>query len=405
MALTFIREPQEYSPSGNELTFVMTTDNGAEDNFKVQCRIKDKDGNIISKQLFPVRPNDQIIIDVADVVRSLVGSDQIKYFLEAASGWNWQTTAINQNYTVDFQEWYGSTPIVQGSTSTYGRYAFAGVLRYNEFIDYSEDTYLIDVGSERQALSNKPLTRVIKRNESEQLTYISAGNGGGNTLAKLQIKTYTAGVLVQTATIDNANNPTSSNDNKGQCILVGTSDLNNSTLATGTLPLIVDAIDSYTVEVLDYASARTSQLITFNIDDKCTKYNSTRLHFLNRLGGVDSFTFKMKRIKTDNISRDSFKRLGYLFDTTYSNNITERGDVVYHTKVEEGYLLHSDWISESQAEWLRDLISSPQVWWERGDNDIVAINLKTNTYKVQTKSQDKLFSISIAFDLATQNYR
>lgn len=406
MALTFELTPDEFSPVYNELTFICTSTNSAEDNFKVQTIVKDKDSNTLSTQLYPARPNGDIIVDVANVVQSQLASEQILYLLPAASGWGWQKELnTQQKYTVTFQEWLGTTPSVTGSVSTYNNYAYNASIRYDEFIDYVEADFLLVLNDTKRFLTNKPTTRSIADDESESITMISDGDATANTIASLQIKTYTGTTLTQTATITNALDPNSSDDNKCLSIMVGTRDLNNSTLATGLQPLITSTITSYTVQTLDGNAATSSELLTFNIDTKCSKYDVTRFHFLNRLGGLDSFSFKMKRKLSETIKRDTFKRKGYMYDSLYTNNITEKGRVTYDTMTTEQYTVSSDWISEDESEWLRDLYNSPEVYWERGTDDIVAINIQERDYQVKTTVNDRLFNIDLSFELATDNVR
>ena len=406
MALTFTREPDKFSPAYNDLTYICTSDNDTEDNFKVKVVIKDKDAATLATQLIPLRPDSTLMIDPKTVIQSQVSSQQILDFLAvtAAQGWQQDTNTL-QLCTVHFQEFYGSPPVVSGTTYQKDCYAYNGSLRYNEFIDYAEADFLLVLNNTKRVLTAQPTTRNIREDESAQITVISDGNSGANTIASLQIKTYTGTTLTQTATITNSNNPYGDDDNKCLRILVGTRDLLLSTLATGSQPLITATITSYTIQVLDGNGATSSELITFEIDRDCGKYEATRLHFLNRLGGMDSFTFKMKRKLSETIKRDSFKRLGYMYGATYSNNITERGRVIYDTTTTEQYQVFSDWITEDESEWLRDLYDSPEVYWERSDSEIVAINVQERDYKVKTRVNDRLFNVDLSFELATDNIR
>ena len=406
MALTFELNPQLFTPAYNEITTICTSTNSEEPNFKVQVIVKDKDSNTLSTQLYPARPNGDIIIDVANVVQSQLASEQILYLLPAASGWGWQKELnTQQEYTITFQEWLGTTPAVTGAVSTGVRHVFNGSLRYDEYIDFDDADYLLILNDTKKFLTAQPTTRVIRDDESTSITMISDGDATANTIASLQIKTYTGTTLTQTATITNSLDPNSDNDNKCLSIMAGTRDLNNSTLATGSQPLITAAITSYTVQVLDGNGATSSELLTYNIDTDCSKYTATRLHFLNRLGGLDSFTFKMKLKKSETIKRDTFKRMGYMYDSTYNNSITERGRITYDTVMTNQYRISSDWITEADSEWLEDLFSSPEVYWERGTDDIVAISIQDRNYDEKTVVNDRLFNLNLSFELATDNIR
>ena len=92
--------------------------------------------------------------------------------------------------------------------------------------------------------------------------------------------------------------PTSNNyDSQYWRIAVGPQDIANidASLMTGSTPsTVLNGAKSYTIMLLNSTNVQESEAVTFNLDQQCSKYEPVRLHWLNRLGGIDSFNFNLK---------------------------------------------------------------------------------------------------------------
>jgi hypothetical protein len=92
---------------------------------------------------------------------------------------------------------------------------------------------------------------------------------------------------------------------------------------------------------------RTEDL-RFYIDRDCERYPWIRLHWLNKLGGFDEFSFKL--------------------DTVHESDVTifDKGYVHYTKSAIDRLILNSDWINETTQNWLvRELLESPLVYLEQ----------------------------------------
>jgi hypothetical protein len=95
------------------------------------------------------------------------------------------------------------------------------------------------------------------------------------------------------------------------------------------------------------AVGRTEDL-RFYIDRDCERYPWVRLHWLNKLGGFDEFSFKL--------------------DTVHESDVTifDKGYVHYTKSAIDRLILNSDWINETTQNWLvRELLESPLVYLEQ----------------------------------------
>lgn len=102
--------------------------------------------------------------------------------------------------------------------------------------------------------------------------------------------------------------------------------------------------------------------VTYTIVPNCNR--AGQLYWSNRKGGTETIpvTRKVKRSETSNktkmrsnssvYSSTSYQPMDHFFENRiYSNEITT------------SYQLYTDWITESDAEWLEELYASPNVWF------------------------------------------
>jgi hypothetical protein len=131
----------------------------------------------------------------------------------------------------------------------------------------------------------------------------------------------------------------------------------------------------------------------------CSPYPKIRLCWLNRLGGFDYFTFNFKSKNTISAGKTEFKR-----QLTPTFNGGERQDYVLSTKVEEMWSISSDFITENESNWLKELITSPEVYVISGSTQNtftrLPIIITDSSYEVKTYLNDKLFAMSVNYKVA-----
>jgi hypothetical protein len=152
-----------------------------------------------------------------------------------------------------------------------------------------------------------------------------------------------------------------------------------------------------------------------NIQTNCSKNNPVMLHFLNAMGGFESFLFSgVNRVNT-NIERQSINKLGLI--TTYTTSAFDIGvniNRVYNStlgEVKTNYSntmahkikLVSDYVSETDFLWLRELLASPQVFAQIDNNAImIPVTIETSDWAEKKRGADKIFNLEIDILLGTQ---
>ena len=155
---------------------------------------------------------------------------------------------------------------------------------------------------------------------------------------------------------------------------------------------------------------------TVQIQTNCTKNNPVMLHFLNAMGGFESFLFSgVNRVNT-NIERQSINKLGLI--TTYTTSAFDIGvniNRVYNNtlgEVKTNYAntmthkikLVSDYVSETDFLWLRELLASPQVYAQIDNNALmIPVTIETSDWAEKKRGADKIFNLEIDILLGTQS--
>ena len=225
----------------------------------------------------------------------------------------------------------------------------------------------------------------------------------------LEVKTYdSAGALIQTVTANDG----SSTLVPGRIKAVATSpqSLNNiAVLASGAQPVITSSVDYYTVQIFEGTPTAISELLTFTIED-CTRYEKYRLHFLNELGGFDSFNFTLRNQKSSRAKRKSYTRAETVITSTGIDYSHENiGSLDYYVRSGDKIKLRSDYLTDAENTWLKELIESPNVLWETTDTLGVTVfypvKVMSNNWTGKKQSIDKLFNLEIDVELALENTR
>lgn len=143
-----------------------------------------------------------------------------------------------------------------------------------------------------------------------------------------------------------------------------------------------------------------SQFYIFDVDNDCSKYETYRFMWLNRLGAFDYFNFRKRSDNKYTVEKSSYETmLGSYDGVNYGYNIGDAGKVVNNVKITENVTVYSDWVNEATSEWLFELISSPEVYVLDGENKYPVI-ITTNEYIPGKRANEKLFNLKLEFDYA-----
>lgn len=135
--------------------------------------------------------------------------------------------------------------------------------------------------------------------------------------------------------------------------------------------------------------------------------NPVNIHFLNRLGGWDTFGFNLINKRSTRFDRKSFRRAAYQLsgDEMRNNDDFNRyneGKINFSTQHLDTYKLISDYISETDYTWLAQLVASPLVYLEvRGA--FFPVTITDDNFEYKLEKSDMLFNLEMNIEVGKYN--
>jgi hypothetical protein len=149
-----------------------------------------------------------------------------------------------------------------------------------------------------------------------------------------------------------------------------------------------------------------SDPVRYYVDD-CFRYSVVEVHWTNDYGGIDSHTFTLKNRKSASVTREQYSRLSNVLQKVQTKEVAA-------STYEYEWELNSDWLTDTEFEYVFGLIHSKKVWIvDLGQTPLSVSNHETKTYNayVETNSHrffrrvnDKLKSFAVRIKVANPNF-
>jgi hypothetical protein len=234
--------------------------------------------------------------------------------------------------------------------STLDKHVFNGVQPWLDMPNWDETDYELD-GVTKEWLTNQPQT--FSCTPSQDLWLNLRGDGVGinkrvyfeNDNGDVFYKAIAGGDYI-----------------KG--VAVGPNNFGSLTVESGTAPLIKSDTKNYQVWYSDGAFNPVQSLayeITIDRRPVITQYN---ILFLDRRGSWSSFAFQLKTYEKLNIKRETYNKdvPGFVSGAQWQYQSYEQGTVNYNTQVSKTIDLNTNWMTEAQAYYFQELVTSPQTY-------------------------------------------
>lgn len=144
--------------------------------------------------------------------------------------------------------------------------------------------------------------------------------------------------------------------------------------------------------------------------EKEVRHNAIHLYWLNSKGGWDSFTFDKKNERSIDVDRKRYltNEFGYnvasysnpMSSGTQSRVVKERNPIVKYA-----LSVSSDWLTESEFKFMRDLYTSKSVWMWDDNNDggqCIPVVIEDNSYTMKRERNFKQYNISLKLQIANK---
>jgi len=175
-------------------------------------------------------------------------------------------------------------------------------------------------------------------------------------------------------------------------------------------PISLPILDSNTTYIEWYFSDGLlnplSETIRYDIVDDCSRYDKIRFFYMDKLGSYLPLTFNKVSRQKNSVKRSNYSQNYGTYDSVsdaWGYTTYDRGMTNYDKVITETVTCTSDWLTETMASMVLDMLESPNVYIQNEDGDYIAINITTNTYEIKKRQNDKLINYTISFEYAIKN--
>ena len=386
--ITILSAPNKFMAAHNFIPYTISSDNTSQPNFNFVIDIIETVGTVanpIARLVYPTQPNvNTLTFDVGSVLKNYVSHDA----LNVIGTYTAANTNSRVNYYCEFRELYDnvsgiptlSTVLAKDPTTPSSTNYKVATNAIFDFEDYTPLAYancnVSGFGFLNQSLTDD---EELYLSQYRVLTFFDPN----------RVVTHVAlsadGIAPQTIPVSLTANEYVFNIN-----------------AVAYLFDYTDGIPIPKNFVLRLLSGSTTLATKrFKLGDNCSQYENVRLHWLNKLGGIEAYNFTKSSKKSENINRKQFKaplQIGY--------SKSERLKTNYNTTIEDSIQVNSDWISDELSEYFEQLITSPVIYLERSPTDLVAVNITNTSYQTKKFMDDrKMFNISFDIEYTYNRYR
>lgn len=370
MAVTLYGTNDGYPSLHDELYYVATSTNATTSNFKYIFDIR-IGGNLVSRlRIYPDPTTDKGIANVGNIVRNYWNS----YFKPNATpsliSYNGNDNYVE--YTIEVGEDNNGVVTPNLASGTFKAYNFVPPI----FRDFAVSWYSQNVN---RYMTNRDLTQLTYNgSESLFISFARLTSGSYTITVNNGITNATATETFNTFTLLDLS-PTAINNRLGSSF-------------------ITDATQRWTVTINGFTAV---------VNRVCDQHKKVLLHFLNDFGGYDTFAFRLVNREVRDMERKQYKQREWGLNGNYmqqynGNNIMIGGNTQFAINQTVRFTLNSDYVNEQDFTWLRELISSPEVYMQQGGYYFPAI-VTQNNWTEKIRRSDKLFNFSIGVDLMQTN--
>ena len=445
MALTIQQFPTTPNMANNNLVYAVTSNSSSAPQFQYVCDVF-YSGSATLLQRIKQQPNPSAVgvFDLGSIITNYLGSDN-----------NWDTAefatsaASSRRFIVKFGEQYGtslssSVTLYAGNTSGAGQpavtasayhYFIDGLVDPNDKIDWNWPSGSYFTASAvststtfnvNHALTNAPLTQSIQDGEYATISLINGNFNGSTTAAQdvyaVSVKVYdTASTEIDDYTIfnttGNGGGPRTATSvlwstaaplqtSATQLVTMGVGPANLSA-GGNTLP---SDWSYYIVRVLGQQASNTVNesgsyaTIRYNKQGAKCGYDGVRFAWKNEFGVWDYYTFTLQTDKSFSIERSAYEQTFVPFGDVYPipYNKERRGTINYYNKLTQTLVANSDWLTQDEADWLKELFFSANVFQQDGSEFYPVVITSADVVERTNPRTQRNFQYQITFQPANQ---
>jgi hypothetical protein len=449
MAITIRQSPTQPNMVNNNLIYAVTSNSSSAPQYQFVADLSYSGSSTVLQRIKQQpNPNNVGVFDMGSIINNYLESDN-----------NWKTAVFatssqaSKRFQVKFGEQYGTSAsssvilytgvgAVTGSpavTASAYFYVLDGLVDPNDKVNWNwpSGSYFTSsvtptgggAGFSRQyALTNAPLSQSIQDGEYATISLINGNFTNSTTLAQdiyyYEVNVYnSAGTNIQNISefniTSNGGGPrTNANDEWGDAGVYNGQTAGTQLLTVGVGPAnLVAAGNSlntswayYDVILRPQESAGIEDNTAYYAKIRFIKqgaqcgYDGVRFAWKNEFGVWDYYTFTLQTDKSFGIERANYEQtfVPYSSDYPVPYSKERRGTVNYYNKPIQTQVANSNWLTQNEADWLRELFFSANVFYQDGSDFYPAVITSVDLTEKTNPRTQRNFQYAIQFQVANQ---
>ena len=445
MAITIQQSPTTPNMANNTLVYAVTSNSSSAPQYQFVVDLTLSGSNTLLQRIKQQpNPNNAGVFDMGSIITNYLDSDNS---WKAAPFVTASTAA--KRFQVKFGEQYGTSAsssvilytgvgAVTGSpavTASAYLYTINGLVDPNDKVDWNfpSASYFTASAvsttttfSKQNALTNAPLTQSIQDGEYATISLINGNFTNSTSSAQdifaVSVVVYnSASVEVDSFDLTNiTSNGGGPRTNIGtlwsaiatsqtagtQLLTVGIGPQNLSddgnTLQTDWAYYTVNAYGQKAASTINNSGSYAS--LRYEKQGPQCGYDGVRFAWKNEFGVWDYYTFTLQTDKAFSIERANYEQTFVPYNSNYPVPYSKerRGVINYYNKPIQTQVANSNWLDQDEADWLKELFFSANVFYQEGTEFYPAVITSVDvTEKTNPRSQ-QLFQYAIQFQVANQ---
>jgi len=389
MAITIYDEPQLIAPAGNPLVFTFSSNQTAQPNFSFIVELYVDSQLRLTQEVFR-QFNTLGRIDVSEAVQSVISNIIPTTTIENDASISMVT------YAIIVYEKYGTTPTIQASDTSTTLKAINAALEYKDWVNWDYTIYDPNLTQDAVFMTYFPTSKraLCGMDENFFLGYLE--------------QTASAPVLLYVELLDIQNNTIASDYINITSVEFNILNVGPQVIIANSTITQTDFDDCYRYSVsVDVSGVSFVGPFVIYMDLECKRYDTYRLHWLNKFGSFDSFTFSLVSTEAANVQSYGYQRDPGVWDGTSYTYPLYAGQAINFAKTKtETLTLNSDWINQDIQQWLvKSLYDSPLVYLERENGtEFEPVKVTNSNYTLKQRRRDGLIQETVNID-RTFTYR
>lgn len=405
MAITVSQEPEDYTPCFSPQIFTALSNQVAQPNFTYTVVVTDMITTENKTYQIPKRPDNYLVFDAATFAKSYLTSHYIP-----KNVYGWQQSDSIRKIRVNIGETYGSTPVyTAGSNIDY--IVWNAAISHEEWPNYDPSDYVYTNPSDIVYLT-PGYDDVTYENRSNFLYALTTSN---LDIDAIRIRTYDeSGNQINNSLIANPWTASTTYTDKYLAIDIGHKGLSNiaSGDVSGSFPILTnaafyyDVYDRYISGFGGGGSPIYTETLLKRYYIKCEhKHTVHTIHYLAKNGRFETIHFAKRSDQDFTADKNYYKQLTWeMTSGVYSYDPTSPQERISSVETKEKLRLSTDWLSQEMIDEYYEIISSPYCYLDLGTSNYRAVRCVSNSYKVNKKWNETLFSLQLDFELAHSNH-